>query len=83
MLCHCSSLARATLGSSFRCARNVLVGNELVALQAELGGMPSSLSWGRPDMLPSTRRFFDLDEAAFEGVVSGEDGVSRSPRHTQ
>ena len=22
-------------------------------------------------------------KAAFEGVVSGEDGVSRSPRHTQ
>ena len=70
--------AAAVLGNSLRCARGVLEGDELVALQAELGSMPRSLPWGKPDMLPSTRRFFDLDAAAIESVARGEDGVSRS-----
>ena len=29
-------------------------------------------------MLPSKRRFFDLDDAALKSVVSGQDGVSES-----
>ena len=48
------------------------------ALQAELGAMSNSLSWGDASMLPSTRKFFDLDKDAFKGVVTGQDGVSRA-----
>ena len=40
--------------------------------------MSRSLSLGVAAMLPSTRKFFDLDADAFEGVVNGQDGVSQN-----
>ena len=72
--------AKERLGTSLRCARKFLGGDELDRLQSELAWMPRSLSWGKASdrkMGLSKRKFFDLDAAAVEGVASGGDGVDR------